>query len=158
MMVQHQGKDLFNLQSELIEMKVNMTVNNSMSQVHSAINQVIEQISQLKSEIHTQVNELRTQVNDLRTQVNDLRTEVHTQINELKTEIREEIHELRHEMRDRFSLLENRVTAVETRLGMVGESRKEIRNRFIDYCFKAGWLLLGATVSYFALQMQLFIR
>lgn len=85
-------------------------------------------------------------------------TMVIDQINQLRNEFRTELHDLRHEMRDRFSSLDNRITAVETRLGMVHEGRKEIRNRFIDYCFKAGWLLLGATVSYFTLQIHLLIK
>jgi hypothetical protein len=68
--------------------------------------------------------------------------------------LREDMHELRHEMRDRFVSLETRVTAVETKLGMVNESHKEVRSRFIDYCFKAGWLILGAVVSSLALLLH----
>jgi uncharacterized coiled-coil DUF342 family protein len=115
-------KDLFQLQTELVDMKVNMAVNN-------AIAQVVNQITELRNELH-----------------------------EFKHEMREDFHELRHEMRDRFSSLENRVTAVETRLGMVSDAHKEIRNRLMDYCFKAGWLILGATVSYFVLQLQLLVK
>jgi hypothetical protein len=51
-----------------------------------------------------------------------------------------QIHELRHEMRDAFGALKTRVTAVETKLGIVNESQKEVRSRLIDYYFKAGWL------------------
>lgn len=121
-----QTKDLFQLQTELVEMKVDTAVNKSIAQV-------IDQINQLRSEFKSELHDF-------------------------KHEIREDLHELRHEMRDRFSSLENRVTAVETRLGIVHEGRKEIRNRFIDYCFKAGWLVLAATVSYFALQFHLLIK
>lgn len=121
-MLRDQTKDLFQLQAELVDVKVDMAVN-------KAIQQVVEQISNLRNEMHVQISGLRN-----------------------------EMHDLRHEMRDRFSSLEGRVTAVETKLGMVSESRKEIRTRMIDYCFKAGWLLLAATVSYFALQLQVLIK
>lgn len=60
-----------------------------------------------------------------------------------------QIHELRHEMRDEFGALKTRVTAVETKLGIVNESQKEVRSRLLDYCFKAGWVILGALVSFF---------
>ncbi len=143
MMVQ-QNKELFLLQSELIDMKVNMAVN-------SSIGQVIEQIRQLKTDMHAQIR-------DLRDEVQSFKSEMHEFKHEIRAEIREEISELRHEMRDEFSSLKTRMTAVETKLGMVSEPRKEIRNRFIDYCFKGGWLLLAATVSYFVLQFQLLIK
>ncbi len=93
----HQAKDLFQLQTELVDRKVDMAVSN-------AIDRVLEQIGSLKHEIH----------------------------------------ELRHEMHQGFAALDKRVVAIETRLGMVNETQKEIRNKFIDYSFKAGWLILGA--------------
>jgi hypothetical protein len=122
-MIHNQTKDLFQLQIELVDMKVDMAVSRT-------IDRVIEQITHLRNEMHTQIHSLRN-------------------------EMHEEIHGLRHEMRDRFVSLENRVTAVETKLGMVSESRRGIRNRLIDYCFRAGWLVLAAIVSYFALQLHL---
>jgi hypothetical protein len=68
-------------------------------------------------------------------------------MNALKIDMNAQIHELRHEMRDEFAALKTRVTAVETKLGMVSESRKEMRSHVIDYCFKAGWLILASVVS-----------
>ena len=83
-------------------------------------------------------------------QINALRNDMNIQIHG----VREDMHELRHEMRDGFTSLKTRVTAVETKLGMVSEPRKEIRSRVIDYCFRAGWLILAATVSYLILPLH----
>lgn len=99
--MQYQAKDLFNLQTELVEAKVDMAVSH-------AIDRVVEQISGL-----------------------------------------------RNEMNMRFSSLDNRMVAVETKLGIVNETQSEIRSqvnqtesvirtKFIDYAFKAGWLILAA--------------
>lgn len=84
------------------------------------------------------------------------------QISALRGEMRNEFHEFREEVNNRFvevnhriSGLSERVVAIETRLGMVTDVRKEIRGRMIDYCFKGGWLLLASTVSYFVLKLGL---
>jgi hypothetical protein len=50
-------------------------------------------------------------------------------------------------MNIRFSSVENRLTAVETRLGMRSKMQSEWRNRTIEYVFKGGWLMLAAMVS-----------
>jgi uncharacterized coiled-coil DUF342 family protein len=115
-------KDLFQLQTELIDSKVNMAVNN-------AIDRVIEQINNLKNE------------------VNSLRTEMHV-----------DIHNLRDDMSERFSSLEQRVTAVETKLGIVNETQREIRIKLIDYSFRAGWLALGAALSYVIIQFHALVK
>lgn len=122
-MDKYQVKDLFQLQTELINMKVDMAVTNT-------VDRVIEQISNLKHEMHTEIRGLR-----------------------------HEMHGLKNEMSNRFSSLDNRVIAVETKLGMVNETEKEIRakfydttkhvrNSFIDYAFKAGWLLLASILTF----------
>ena len=142
-----QAIDVFKLQSELLDAKVDMAADR-------AIDRVIDQINALRNDMHTQIHQLKDDMNLLRsemhTKIHDLKEDMNTQIHG----IREDMHELRHEMRDRFVSLETRVTAVETKLGMVSEPRKEIRNRFIDYCFKAGWLILAATVSYTMLPLH----
>jgi len=122
MMHSSQTIDLFKLQTELVDAKVDMAVSRT-------IDRVVDQINALRNDMNSQIHELRDDMNV-------------------------QIHGLRHEMRDRFVSLETRVTAVETKLGMVNESRKEIRSRIIDYCFKAGWLILAATVSYFILPLH----
>jgi chromosome segregation ATPase len=128
-----QTRDLFHLQTDLIDMKVGMAVSRT-------IDRVVEQISALR-------NDMTSLKSDMNTQIHELKGEMNSQIHELKDDMNSQIHGLRHEMRDGFSSLNTRVTAVETKLGIVNESRKEIRGRFIDYCFKAGWLILGAAVS-----------
>jgi hypothetical protein len=97
--------DLFQLQTELIDIKVDMATG-------KAIDRVVEQITALRHEMHT------------------------------------EMHKLRNEMHNGFSSLDKRVVAIETKLGMVNETQKEIRTKFIDYSFKAGWLILGIIISY----------
>jgi phosphoglycerate-specific signal transduction histidine kinase len=132
-MIKEQARNLFQLQTQLIDSKVNMAVSN-------AIDRVVEQISSLNTEI------------------NGLRREMHTEISGLK-----------YEMNNRFSSLDSRVIAVETKLGMVNETEKEIRakfydtqkhvrNNFIDYSFKAGWLLLGTVLTYVLYQFHGLIR
>ena len=54
--------------------------------------------------------------------------------------LRAEMHEFRHDITERL-------TAVETRLGMRNEMQSEIRNRTIEYAYKAGWLVLVVIVS-----------
>lgn len=61
------------------------------------------------------------------------------QINALKNEM----HEFRHEVNQRL-------TAVETKLGMVSEKQKGFYERTMDYLFKAGFGLLTAFCSYLA--------
>lgn len=97
----YQAKDLFQLQSELIEAKVNIVVN--------------DKIDRVVMQIHS---------------------------------LRDEMHDMRIDMNTRFSSLESRVTAVETKLGMVSESRRDIRTRLLDYIFKAGWLVLAYIGAY----------
>ena len=63
------------------------------------------------------------------------------------------------DVRNDIQQVNQRLTAVETKLGMVNATEKEIReriydtekqvrNNFIDYTFKAGWLLLGFAMTY----------
>lgn len=105
----NQAKDLFQLQSELIDMKVDMAAS-------KAIDRIIEKI----------------------------------------TDLTNEIHELRHEMRGGFSSLDNRVVAIETCLGLIGEKRKAIYGRAMDYLFKAGYGVSTFILLYFAyLMLQL---
>jgi hypothetical protein len=105
------SKDVFYLQTDLIDMKVNMAAS-------QAIDRVIEQIQTLKTDMHA---------------------------------FRDEVNLRFTEVGNRIASLSERVVAIETRLGMVTQTRNEIRSRVIDYCFKAGWLLLASVVSYFSL-------
>jgi hypothetical protein len=70
------------------------------------------------------------------------------QISGLKYQIPTEIHGLRDEMRERFSSLNNRVMAVETKLGMVNDKQDKIRTAVIQYAFKAGWATMGLGATY----------
>ncbi len=106
----NQAKDLFQLQSELIDAKVDMAVT-------KAIEPVVQQLIELRSE---------------------MRRDMHR----LENKIQSEVHELRNDMNIRFSSLENRVIAVETKLGIVNKVRDSIRDHVIDYVFKGAWLVL----------------
>lgn len=106
-----QAKNLFQMQTELIEAKVNMAASNAMDRV---VNQIID--------------------------------------------LRNEMHALREEMNTRFSSLDNRMIAVETKLGMVSESQRVVRNKFIDYAFQSGWLLLNGLVAYAIVQFHVLVK
>src|SRR3990167_6246997 len=110
-MSKNEAKDLFQLQTELVDMKVNMAVS-------SAIDRVVAQITGLKNEMHA------------------------------------EIHGLRAEMNKRFSSLENRMIAVETKLGIVNETQKEVHSRFIEYSFRALWTGLSFLGLYALTQLH----
>jgi hypothetical protein len=110
-MFTNQASNLFQLQTELIDMKVDMAAN-------KAIERVIDGISDLK---------------------------------------------------DRIIRIDNRLVAVETKLGMVNETEKEIKARvfasqthvqanFIEYSFKAGWLLLASITTYFLVHFHIIIK
>ena len=107
----NQAGSLFQLQTELIELKVDMAAN-------KAIERVIDGITDLK---------------------------------------------------DRMIRMDNRLVAVETKLGMVNETEKEIKARvfatqthvhdsFVDYSFKAGWLLLASITTYFLVHFHIIIK
>ena len=99
-MRQPQAKELFQLQAELMDTKIEMSVSKT-------IDRVVDQISQLRKEMHDEMSGLRKDVHNI----------------------------------------ERRMVAVETKLGMVNETQKEIRAKFIDYGFKVGWLVIGAMLS-----------
>lgn len=98
-------QDLFQLQSELVEAKVDMAVNNK-------IGEVIAQIHALKDEMRNDMQEIRT-----------------------------EIHDLRHDMMGRFSALDNRLIAVETKLGMVNDTKDKVKGYLINYAFQGSWIV-----------------
>jgi hypothetical protein len=47
-----------------------------------------------------------------------------------------------------------RLIALETALGKRDKIRGEIRVRFIDYAFKAGWLMFGSVLTYLLVHSQ----
>ncbi len=114
---------LFQLQTEMMEAKIDMSVNQS-------ITRVVEQIMSLKQEMHKELH--------------GLRHEVHLEIGGLRSEMHKEISELKVDMNSRFSTLEKDMSAVKERLGMREQIRSELRTRVFDYGFRAGWLLLAS--------------
>jgi hypothetical protein len=60
----------------------------------------------------------------------------------LRNEIHQECGKLRHELHEMRLEFGTRLTAVETALGMRLEKQAEIRHRFLDYSFKAGWVVI----------------
>jgi hypothetical protein len=116
------AKDLFQLQTELVQMKVDMAVNRT-------IDGVIEQITSLKHEMHAEISGLKTQMN--------------AEIGSLKTE-----------MNNRFSSLDNRVIAIETKLGIAHAKRKGWYDRLLDLIFKAGWAWLSLVFAYLIIHVK----
>lgn len=124
-----QAKNLFQSQAELIDTKVEMMVIKSISQV-------VDQIVSLRFEMHKEIGSLRD--------------EMHSEIGGL----RNEIHQVREEMNTRFSKIGERLSAVEATLGKRNQVRGEIRVRFIDYAFKAGWLMFGGLMMFVLVHSQ----
>ncbi len=91
------------------------------------------------------INQVVDQIISLRQDLSGLKHEMHREISGL----RYEMHDLKQEMGSRLS-------SVETALGFRNQSRSEIRNRFYDYAFKAGWLLLGSLLTYAAVHFHQF--
>lgn len=165
-------KNMFYLQTELIDAKVDMAASR-------AIDRVVEQISALRNEIRGELHEFREEVNQRFarvdahfTKIDAHFTEVNARFTEVETRFTDMSHEMNQrfidmsqdmnhrfdELNQRFSHISERVVAIETRLGMVTDVRKEIRGRMMDYIFKGGWLMLASTVSYFALKLALIIK
>lgn len=105
-----QATTLFTLQTELIEKKVEVAVNNN-------------------------IVAFRQELTDFRVEVRHSLQELRHDMRELHNELRNEMHEMRFEFG-------TRLTAVEIALGMRLEKQAEIRNRFLDYSFKAGWVVI----------------
>ncbi len=59
-----QAKDLFHLQTELVQMKVDMAVNRT-------IDRVIDQITSLRHEVHTEMSSLKNDMNGLKNEMNN---------------------------------------------------------------------------------------
>ncbi len=115
------AKDLFQLQSELVDRKVDTAMTN-------AIERIMHEINSLRQ---------------------DMQKEMHAMKHELHTEI----NALRRDMDQQFASLRERVTAVEATLVYVRNSQTQISTKFIDYTFKAGWLLLAGSISYMITQL-----
>ncbi|MEO8402615.1 MAG: hypothetical protein ABI597_12655 [Gammaproteobacteria bacterium] len=110
-MTKSQAKDLFQLQTELVDMKVDMAVS-------KAIERVIDQLTDLKIDMNKRFSHLE-----------------------------------KH-----FSSVEHRVMAVESTLGKMSNTQNEIRTKFIDYSFRAGWVLLLGVVSFVIVQFHSLIQ
>ena len=57
-------------------------------------------------------------------------------------------------MNNRFSSLDNRVIAIETKLGMVNTKRKGWHDRLMDLFFKAGWAWLSLVFAYLIIHVK----
>lgn len=198
MLDQFETKNLFRLQSELIDRKIDMTVSNSIDKIidqincsrmessqalEKAIEKVNDQINRSRIEssqaLEKAIEKVNDQINCSRMEssqsleraiekVNAQITQVTDQVNQLRadtfrafekiTETIDKLSDKIDKLSERVHRLEIRVTAVETRLGMVNERQKELRNRFFDYSFRAGWLVLGGTITFLAMHTQLLSR
>ena len=87
-------------------------------------------------------------------QITDLRKDMHSQIHEL----RNEMHAFRNDVNDRFFTLGQRVTAIETKLGMTHETKAQIKSKIIEYVFKAISAISAVGFAYVVLQFQVLIK
>jgi hypothetical protein len=106
-----QGHSLYILQAELIDKKVETSVNNNLAAVNSTLLRLENQIIELRYEIH------------------------------------KEIADLRDEILARINSLEMRLTVVETTLNIRLQRQTDLRQRFLDFSFKLGWVALFAILT-----------
>ncbi len=86
-------------------------------------------------------------INEVVQQIIKLRQDVHKEIGVLRQDVHKEVGSLKNEMNSRFSNLEKDMEAVKTRLGMREQTVGRVRGHFIDYSFKASWLVMFAVLS-----------
>ena len=110
-MIQCEPDSLFQLQTNLIDAKVDMAVS-------ATIDRVVDQISGLRNEMNAQFNSMTNQLH----------------------------------------ALGNRVTAIETKLGMVEGTRKVVFDRVMDYIFKTVWTVTAVILPYLAYVFFQFAR
>ncbi|MFT3742422.1 MAG: hypothetical protein QM752_07195 [Gammaproteobacteria bacterium] len=120
--MQNPIRDLFALQTELVDAKVEVSVS-------KAISQVIEQIVNFRQEVQRDFDGLKHQM--------------HREISSLKYEMLDRFSKVE----DRFSKVKSRLASVETALGRRDQVRSELRTRFFDYTFRAGWAIGLVTLS-----------
>lgn len=133
----HQGSSLIRLQSDLVDAKVEVSVSR-------AVAAVVEQIISLRQEMHQMYGALREEMHQMH---GTLREEMHREIGSLRGEMHQEIGSLREEMHDMRHEFGTRLSAVETALNMRREKQQEIRQHFLDYTFKIGWLFAVGAFS-----------
>jgi len=134
--INNQVKDLFQLHSELTDAKVDMAVS-------KAIDRVVEQIRAISTEMYS------------------FRHEMNSELYKLRHDMNSEMFKLRNDMNYAFNSLDNRVIAIETELGIVGEHKKGLYNRFMDYFFKAGYSIttfVTLYMIYLLTQLHLLIK
>lgn len=61
--------------------------------------------------------------------------------------LRQEMHQEMGSLRSQMHEFSTRLVAVETTLVLLKERHNQIRERFLDYSFKAGWLIIISLLS-----------
>ncbi len=118
-------KICFNYNQNLLIKKVDMAVAN-------AIDRVMNELGSMRKDMHA------------------IKDDLHKDMSSIRREFNTEIHALRRDMDNQFSSLKERVTAVESTLVYVRHSQTQISTKFIDYTFKAGWIILASSITYIA--------
>lgn len=92
---------------------------------------------------------LQTELVDAKVEVSVSRAiaPVIEKIESLKQEMHQEMGSLRREMHEMRLEFGSRLVAVETTLVLLKERHNQIRERFLDYSFKAGWLVIISLLS-----------
>lgn len=132
-MLNFQTKDLFQLQAELIDMKID----NAVSQKQDHI------ITHLSNVLHNEIQDVKNEMNAFFSSVNSRFISLDTRIESLDT---------------RLSSIEHRLIAVETKLGIKNITHSEIRTRLLDYTFKATSAIVGGAVVYVTLLIHALIK
>lgn len=154
MLDQFETKNLFQLQTELIDRKIDMAASRSMDKVIDQINLSRAEFSQGIAKVREELNLIRIEtaksIEKVRDELNLSRIETAKSIEKVKDELKlssKETTKSFEKVNEELGRIAVRVKAVETKLGIVNDRRSELRNRFLDYFFKAGWLGLAGVIT-----------
>jgi hypothetical protein len=123
--------DLFQLQTQLVDAKVDIAVG-------KAIDRVIDRIDALKTEVH----ELKHDMNE---KFYDLRQDMNTRFGAVEGRLA--VVESKLNTKEETQRTESRLAVVESKLSIKEETQRKIQDRLIEYIFKTGWLILAVIVS-----------
>lgn len=93
-MEQSKAKDLFHLQTELVQMKVDMAVNRT-------IDRVVDQITSLRHEMHTEIGNLKNEMNNRFSSLDNRFASLDNRVTAIETKLGM-INAKRKEWRDRL--------------------------------------------------------
>ena len=128
-----QAKDLFHLQTDLIDTKVNMAVSN-------AIDRVLDRIDSLDRDM------------------NERFAHLDKDMNQRFAHLDKDMNQRFAQLEGRFAPLEHRVSSTEDSLRSLNDILGQIKAKFIEYGFKSAWFVSSAIIVYALSQLRFLIK